>query len=110
VGEFLILLGAFKVVPVITIIATASLILAGVYSLIMIHRALFGQPKSQDKLADLSGRELSLIVSLVGILLFLGLYPQPVLNVSQGAMARIEHIYAPVSTSSVIAPVTTLAP
>jgi NADH-quinone oxidoreductase subunit M len=110
VGEFLILLGAFKVVPVITIIATASLILAGVYSLIMIHRALFGQPKSQDKLPDLSGRELSLIVSLAGILLFLGLYPQPVLNVSQGAMARIQHIYAPVSTSSVIAPASTLAP
>jgi NADH-quinone oxidoreductase subunit M len=55
VGEFLILLGAFKVVPVITIIATASLILAGVYSLIMIHRALFGQPKSQDKLARFVG-------------------------------------------------------
>jgi len=111
VGEFLILLGAFKVVPLITIIATASLILAGVYSLIMIHRALFGQPKSQDKLPDLSGRELTLVVSLVGILVFLGLYPQPVLNVSQGAMARIEHIYAPTaSTSSVMAPAPTLAP
>ena len=113
IGEFLILLGAFKVVPLITIIATASLILAGVYSLIMIHRALFGQAKSDEKLPDLSGRELALVVSLVGILVFLGLYPQPVLNVSQASMARIEQIYAPkaITVPAVInTPAPTLAP
>ena len=99
VGEFLILLGAFKVVPVITIIATSSLVLGGVYSLIMIHRALFGQPKSTEKLADLSGRELTILLSLVAALLFLGLYPQPVLNVSAGAMSVIQQSYAPVAVS-----------
>ncbi|PTQ91348.1 NADH dehydrogenase subunit M [Agitococcus lubricus] len=106
VGEFLILLGAFKVVPVITIIATSSLILAGVYSLIMIHRALFGKGKSEEQLPDLSGRELGLVVSLVAILLFLGLYPQPVLNVSHGAMSGIQQAYLPslMPTAPTIAP------
>jgi NADH-quinone oxidoreductase subunit M len=99
VGEFLILLGAFKVVPIVTIIATSSLVLGGVYSLIMIHRALFGQPKSTEKLADLSGRELTILLSLVAALLFLGLYPQPVLNVSAGAMSVIQQSYAPVAVS-----------
>ena len=106
VGEFLILLGAFKVVPVITVIATSSLILAGVYSLIMIHRALFGKGKSENKLPDLSGRELILVVSLAGCLLYIGLYPQPVLNVSHGAMSSVQQAYTPAA----LAPIATPAP
>lgn len=111
IGEFLILLGAFKVAPVITIIATASLVLAGVYSLIMIHRTLFGQPKSQQKLEDMSVRELSLGLSLAIILVVVGFYPQPLLNVSVDAMTFIQQTYAPagisvplIPASSIVAP------
>jgi NADH-quinone oxidoreductase subunit M len=50
-------------------------------------------------LADLSGRELTILLSLVAALLFLGLYPQPVLNVSAGAMSVIQQSYAPVAVS-----------
>jgi NADH-quinone oxidoreductase subunit M len=107
----LILLGAFKVAPVITIIATASLVLAGVYSLIMIHRTLFGQPKSQQKLEDMSVRELSLGLSLAIILVVVGFYPQPLLNVSVDAMTFIQQTYAPagisvplIPASSIVAP------
>lgn len=99
IGEFLILLGAFKVVPVITIIATASLVLAGVYSLILIHRTLFGQPASEQKYADLSVREISLVLSLAIILLVVGFYPQPLLNVSVDAMTFIQQTYAPADVS-----------
>ncbi|HEY8939658.1 MAG TPA: NADH-quinone oxidoreductase subunit M [Cellvibrio sp.] len=99
IGEFLILLGAFKVVPVLTIIATASLVLAGVYSLILIHRTLFGQPTSEQKLAELSAREISLVVSLAVILLVIGFYPQPLLNVSVDAMTFIQQTYAPADVS-----------
>jgi NADH-quinone oxidoreductase subunit M len=107
IGEFLILLGAFKVSPVITIIATASLVLAGVYSLIMIHRTLFGQfpqSASNEKLLDLSARELSLVVSLALILLVVGFYPQPFLNVSVDAMTFIQQTYAPVEVSVPLIP------
>jgi len=63
VGEFLILVGAWKVDPVVTILATSSLVLAGLYSLILIHRALFGAPKSDEPIADLNGREIAIMVS-----------------------------------------------
>lgn len=95
IGEFLILLGAFPIAPWITVLATASLILAGVYSLIMIHRTLFGQPQSQDKIADLSGRELSMVLCLAVLLLIIGFYPQPLLNVSADAMMHVQQSYAP---------------
>jgi NADH-quinone oxidoreductase subunit M len=100
IGEFLILLGAFKVVPVITIVATASLVLAGVYSLILIHRTLFGPSASREKLADLSVREMTLVVSLAIVLLVIGFYPQPLLNVSVDAMTFIQQTYAPVEVSN----------
>ncbi len=103
VGEFLILLGTFKVAPLVTIIAASGLILAAVYGLIMMQRAFFGKPQSEERLRDLSGRELGLMFSLMLLLLLLGLYPQPVLNTSAAAMAGVQHFYsltAPVVTSA----------
>jgi NADH-quinone oxidoreductase subunit M len=100
VGEFLILVGAFKVVPVLTSVATASLVLAGVYSLILIHRTLFGKSATEGKGVDLSARELTLVVSLAVVLLVIGFYPQPLLNVSVDAMTFIQHTYAPVDVSN----------
>lgn len=100
VGEFLILVGAFKVVPVLTIVATASLVLAGVYSLILIHRTLFGKSATEGKGVDLSARELTLVVSLAVVLLVIGFYPQPLLNVSVEAMTFIQQTYAPVDVSN----------
>ncbi|MFP5429357.1 MAG: proton-conducting transporter membrane subunit, partial [Gammaproteobacteria bacterium] len=43
VGEFLILLGSYKVAPVVTIVATGGLILAAVYSLLMMQKAFYGE-------------------------------------------------------------------
>jgi len=94
VGEFLILLGTFKVAPVVTIVAATGLILAAVYSLIMMQRAFYGRPQSEERLEDLSSRELGLMLSLMVLLLALGLYPQPVLNTSAAAMAGVQHYYS----------------
>jgi NADH-quinone oxidoreductase subunit M len=94
VGEFLILLGAYKVAPLITIFASSGLVLAAIYSLIMMQRAFFGPAQSTERLPDLSIREISLMVTLMGILLYLGLYPQQVLNTSLAAMTHVQQIYA----------------
>jgi NADH-quinone oxidoreductase subunit M len=94
VGEFLILLGTFQVQPLIAVVSASGLILAAVYALIMMQRAFYGPAKSTDRLEDLSGRELSLMLSLMLILLFLGLYPQTVLNTSAAAMAGVQHYYS----------------
>lgn len=75
-------------------VSTTGLILAAVYSLMMMQRAFFGPPKSDEKLRDLNGRELTTMLSLMALILFMGLYPQPILDVTQATMAGVQTIYA----------------
>jgi NADH-quinone oxidoreductase subunit M len=86
---------------VIVVLATISLVLGGLYSLILIYKALFGDntaPKlakeNGGRLRDLGKRELSLLSVLAIGLVWLGLYPQPVLNTSDSAMSWIAKAYA----------------
>ncbi len=55
VGEFMILFGSYRVVPMITVISTFGLVFASVYSLAMLHRAYFGKAKSQIASRELPG-------------------------------------------------------
>lgn len=107
IGEFMILMGSFAQYPVFVVLATFSLVLAGLYSLILIHRALFGvnnikevalnETRSQGlpprRLRDLGKREVSLLLVLAAGLVWLGLYPQPVLDTSSHAMQWINNAY-----------------
>ncbi|HET8729560.1 MAG TPA: NADH-quinone oxidoreductase subunit M [Moraxellaceae bacterium] len=106
VGEFMILIGSYKSHPVITVIATGGLILAAVYSLLLMQRAFYGKPaKSAEPMEDLSPREISLMLSLMGMLVFLGIYPQPVLNTSASVMRSVhEHFVSGVATPGVATP------
>ena len=93
VGEFMILFGSFKVVPVITVISTFGLVFASVYSLAMLHRAYFGKAKSEIAAKELPGmslRELFIILLLVVLLVLLGFFPQPILDTSHSAMGNIQ--------------------
>jgi len=90
VGEFLILLGTFKVAPLITVIAAGGLVLASVYALIMIQRAFYGPAKAEGPLQGLDGRELSMMLGLIGLLMLLGVYPQPVLDTSAASMHGVQ--------------------
>ena len=98
IGEFVILMGAFADYPTFTILATVSLVLAGVYSLILIYRAMFGEPNPEQadlkpSLHDLNGRELSLLLVLVAGLVWMGLWPQTVLDTSNLSMQWIGNAY-----------------
>ncbi len=90
VGEFLILVGAFASQPIIVVIATFGLVFASVYSLIMIHRAYFGPSRADSVLAGMNGRELGMVLSLAVLLILLGVYPQPVLDVSSASMQGVQ--------------------
>ncbi|MFA9204785.1 MAG: hypothetical protein ACEQSD_12360, partial [Flavobacteriales bacterium] len=90
--------GAFADYPTFTILATVSLVLAGVYSLILIYRAMFGEPNPEQadlkpSLHDLNGRELSLLLVLVAGLVWMGLWPQTVLDTSNLSMQWIGNAY-----------------
>ena len=82
VGEFLVLLGSFQTVPVAAAIATLAVIIAAAYLLWALKRILYGPlEKAENRaLTDLTPREYAVLVPLLVLILWLGLYPQPVLR------------------------------
>ena len=102
IGEFLILMGSFAQFPIFTIFAAISLVFAGLYGLILIHKALFGEPNEEQKqhytspLKDLNGREIGILMICAFGLLWLGLYPQSFLDISNSSMAWLSNSYIPV--------------
>jgi len=103
VAEVLILSGTFAVAPVIAIGALSGLILSVAYALLMVQRALHGEPVGAGGfsdgagagplLADLSARTLGLLLVLVTLLVGLGLYPQPVIDLVNAPLHAIEAGY-----------------
>lgn len=96
VGEYLSLAGFFKVSPVMTIIAGTSIILGAVYMLSILKRTFFGPITNEQnaKLKDLDAKELWALVPLVAIVIWLGIYPKPLLGPignSTKAMVQLMH-------------------
>ncbi len=82
VGEFLALLGFFKISPVMTAIAGSTIILGAVYMLSMYKRSFFG-PITNEKnrnLSDLTKQEITAFVPLLLLVVALGVYPKPILD------------------------------
>jgi len=82
VGEFLVLLGSFSQHPWATIIATTGVIFAAAYLLWAIQRILFNRldKPENEGLLDLNRRELAVLMPLIVGIVWLGLYPGPVLR------------------------------
>ena len=81
VGEFLVLLGFYQVSPMMTILAGTSIILGAVYMLRVMKLVFFGPLNNEEnkKLKDLNARETWSLIPLVAIVIWLGVYPKPVL-------------------------------
>jgi len=79
VGEFLILIGAFQVSILVTILATFGIILAAAYMLWLYRRVIFGRIVNSDlkNMKDLNKMELYIFSSLVILVIFFGIYPDP---------------------------------
>lgn len=80
VGEILVLVGAFESnLRWYAVVASTGVILSAVYMLWMYQRVMFGKldnPKNQN-LKDLDGREIAIMLPLVFLIFFMGLYPTP---------------------------------
>lgn len=88
VGEFMIILATFKAEPFLALLAGLTLILAPGYTLLMYKRVFFGQPaKSENvaKLKDLTALEIAVFTLLAIPTIFFGVYPEPILHLSQAA-------------------------
>jgi NADH-quinone oxidoreductase subunit M len=82
VGEFLILLGAFKSEPLWAVVAALGVILAAVYMLWMFQRVMFGEVDKQENrgLRDLSLREALVLLPVLFFIIQIGVYPRPYLE------------------------------
>ncbi len=94
VGEFLALVGAFLSNRPYAIVSAVGVILASVYLLWMYQRVFTGEPEGENRtIADLTWREMATLVPLLGLSLFLGVYPKPVLErVEPSVKALITHV------------------
>ena len=82
VGEFLILLGAFEVTPRWAAAAATGVVLGAIYMLWMFRRVVFGplDRLENQRLQDLNLREIFVLAPIVGLIFFMGIYPQPFLS------------------------------
>jgi NADH-quinone oxidoreductase subunit M len=80
IAEFLTLVGSWQANNTLTVLATLGLVAATAYSLRLVQKIFLGRDHSEQVLRDLSAREMLIAIPLVALILWLGLYPQPVLN------------------------------
>ena len=92
IAEFLILLGVFKVNVWLSIIAASGLIFSAVYSLRIVQKVFFGPSSMTMPVADLSFRELVILSVLALLILWLGIYPQPIINMLEPAITGLKEI------------------
>ncbi|MCL2535394.1 MAG: NADH-quinone oxidoreductase subunit M, partial [Nocardiaceae bacterium] len=82
VSEFLVLVGAYTRYPVAAVLATIALVLAALYVLWLYQRMMTGPvTDGSERVGDLRRRELAVVAPLIALLLVLGLYPKPILDV-----------------------------
>jgi NADH-quinone oxidoreductase subunit M len=97
VGEFLVLLGSFGTYPVATVLATTGVIFAAAYLLWALQRLIFNRldDAENEHLADLTPRELAVMVPLLVGIVWMGLYPAPILRRTAPAAERYLEAMAP---------------
>ncbi len=91
ISEFLVLLGTFTVYPWVAVVSTVGIILAALYVLWLYQRTMTGPPADSVKdMPDLNPRELAALVPLVILVIFLGLYPKPALDVINPTVSELQ--------------------
>ena len=98
VGEFFVILSSFQANPLIAIFAATTLIFGAAYTLWMIKRVVFGDIANREvaALKDISLRETSFLALLAFLVLFLGLYPGPLMKVTHTSVVELlQHIGQP---------------
>jgi NADH-quinone oxidoreductase subunit M len=90
ISEVLVLLGAWQVYPALTVVAASAVVLTAGYMLWALQRVYLGPPNEKYRtLPDINGRELFTLVPLGAIVIFLGVYPRPILELQNRALLRL---------------------
>jgi NADH-quinone oxidoreductase subunit M len=94
VGEFLVLVGSFLTRRWWAVVAAAGVILAALYLLWAYQRVFHGEPDEENKsFPEMTWREGLVLAPLLGLIVFLGVYPKPVLERMEPAVdSLIDHV------------------
>lgn len=98
IAEFLILMGTFLVNVPLTAIATSGLVFSALYSLRLMQKVFLGPMTVPESVRDFSAREVVLMSALTISIVLLGLYPQPVLDMTR---SMVLHVMNPASMAVV---------
>jgi NADH-quinone oxidoreductase subunit M len=94
VGEFMVILASFKANVWFAFFAATTLILGAAYTLWMIKRVLFGEVANDEvaKLQDLNAREFFCLFVLTLLVLWIGLWPAPLIEMMDSSVAHLLYL------------------
>jgi len=95
VGEFLVLVGAFQVNTWLALLATTGIVLGAAYMLYLYRRVIYGALTKEDlkTMVDLNRREIAVFAPLVAATLWMGIWPEPFLDVMHASVANLIENY-----------------
>ncbi|MGH6715750.1 MAG: NADH-quinone oxidoreductase subunit M [Bradyrhizobium sp.] len=101
VGEFLALIGTFRVSLPTTVFATTGVILSAAYALWLYRKIVFGSlvRPSLMTIKDMTLRECLTLFPLVALTILLGVYPKPVLDISAASVQQLVNNYTTAVTA-----------
>ncbi|AYJ51880.1 NADH-quinone oxidoreductase subunit M [Rhodococcus sp. P1Y] len=102
VSEFLVLIGTFARYHVAAVVATVALVLSAVYILWLYQRVMTGPTRAEnDGMKDLAPRELVVMAPLIALLIILGVYPKPLLDIVTPAVeTTVTAVDSPAATTA----------
>jgi NADH-quinone oxidoreductase subunit M len=95
VAEFLTLIGAWQASHKLTILAAIGLVAGTIYSLRIVQKVFYGKEENIHALKDLSLREKLILVPLAIVIIWLGLFPQPVLDTVKQSLKTLKSTQEP---------------
>jgi NADH-quinone oxidoreductase subunit M len=96
IAEFLTLVGSWQANNWLTVFATIGLVMATIYSLRIMQKIFFEANHMEQPLADMNAREMLIAIPMVAMILWLGFYPQPVLDTARASIQEQLQAYQPV--------------
>lgn len=94
IGEFLVLLGSFRANPVLASTAAAGLVMAAIYALNLVQKTFHGENREGWKLTDSSLRETAAMAAMIGMVVWMGIYPRPVTELAAPALESLQRAAA----------------
>ena len=92
VGEFLVLLGTYRVASGFAIAGTLGLVVSTIYALSFVQRVFHGEPRASAALTDFSSRHMIVMGTMIMTLVWLGCYPQPVFDTASAGIANLQRV------------------